>query len=173
MRSLKTSYLAFLILGCLCLNAQSVSPVPFSQSEDVVPAFSDAGPITLPAAHLQVDVNYIGGKKERGGLVVYDPHGHRHFWRYEALNSPNDTGSWLNTFKSGSARVFVAADKIVEFMGYKVTEHRTESNSLGDAVTTTAGELLAKLPIPRQRPDSVDLPLTGGPPVDGLQGDDH
>lgn len=169
----KYSCLALLILGCFRLSAQSaVSPVAFSESKDVVPAFSDSGSITLPIARLQVDVNNPGGKKERGDLVVvYDPQGRHHFWRYTALNSASDAGSWLNDFKSGDASVYTASDKLIEFAGYSVTEHKTQSNGLDDAVTAAIGEIGGKLPMPPgQRTDSVVLPLTGGPVLVGFKG---
>ncbi len=36
-----------------------VSLVPFSESQEVVPAFSMTGPITLPAVHLHLDATLL------------------------------------------------------------------------------------------------------------------
>ena len=60
-------YVLLVAVSCISLTAQSsVSQVAFSESQDVVQAFSSAGSITLPVAHQLLDVSYPNGKKERG-----------------------------------------------------------------------------------------------------------
>ena len=79
-----------LILACIPLAAQqAASPVPLSESKDVVPAFTLSGAITLPAVHLQLDITYAHGKKERRDLsVVYDPQSGHYLWHLAAFPAP-------------------------------------------------------------------------------------
>ena len=101
---------------CLPLMAQ-VSPVALSDSKDVVPAFSASGAITLPAAHLQLDVSYTSGKKERRDLVVvYDPQNGYYWWQLAAFPAPADGGGFIEAIKSQKRIVHANADGIVEFV---------------------------------------------------------
>src|SRR4030081_241853 len=83
------------IFDCIPQHAQSlISLVASSESQDVIPAFSSAGPITLPVVTLAIDISPSQGKTERGDLlVIHDPQGGHHFWRYAVSNSPKDSKS--------------------------------------------------------------------------------
>src|SRR5258708_7815145 len=105
-----------LTITCVRLAAQ-VTPVAFSESKDVVATFSSSGPITLPAAHLQLNISYPSGRKERGDLaVVQDPQTSHYLWRYEALHSAAEKGSFLDAFKSGRDVPYADSATLVDFI---------------------------------------------------------
>ncbi len=170
------SFLILFVLDCVPQYAQSsVSPVAFSESQDVIPAFSAAGPITLPVMRRLIDVNYANGKKERRDLlVVYAPQGGHYFWHDSLQNSPNDTsGGWMTSFKSGSSGIYVTPDSVVEFLGgSNVIEHRTKATSLVNAQSSAIDEaqrnLLATQRI-RDRLGAKIVPLMDAPPLVGFE----
>lgn len=168
------SFLILLVLDCVPEYAQSsVSPVAFSESQGVIPAFSAAGPITLPVMRRRIDVNYANGKRERGDLlVIYAPQAGRYFWRHSVPSSPNDTGEWLTTFKSRSSGIYVTPDSLVEFLGgSNVIEHRAKATSLGNAESASIDEVQRSLKASQRLPDLSGVkivPLMDAPRLAGL-----
>jgi hypothetical protein len=104
---------AALLLLCAPVPAeQPVSKVAFSESRDVVRAFSPYGETTLPVIRVQLEIHRTE-RNERGELlVVYDPHSGHYLWRYVRANHAGDTTSWLTEFKSGRAAVYTAPGSI-------------------------------------------------------------
>lgn len=89
----------------------------FSDSKDVVPAFSSFGAITLPAVHLQLDVTYPRGKKERRDLsVVYDPQSGHYLWHLAAFPAPANTGRFIDAVNSHKEIVYADADGLFDFV---------------------------------------------------------
>ncbi|HEV1284953.1 MAG TPA: hypothetical protein VNU44_06565 [Bryobacteraceae bacterium] len=109
---------AFLLL-CASLSAeQSVSKVAFTESQDVIQAFSPSGEITLPVIRVQLEIHHASGKSERGDLVVvHDPVSGHYFWLYTRPNNAGDTASWLTVLKmkSGGAAVYAASGGLAFF----------------------------------------------------------
>lgn len=161
-------------LDCVPQYGQSsVSPVAFSVSQDVVPAFSSAGPITLLVSRQLIDIGYPNGKSERGDLlVVYDPQGGHHFWQYSAVHSPNEVGVSLSQLKSGGSAVYIAPDRLVEFTGaITVIEHTNNSTSLGNAESASIDEIQRSFPQARYRMMGLKtVPLNDAPTLVGLKG---
>jgi hypothetical protein len=171
------------VSGCIPLAAQpSVSPVASSESRDVVPPFSSAGAITLPAASLLVDIVYPSGKTERGALnIVSDPQGGHHLWRYGVMDSLADRYGLLREFKAGGAGIYVDTDRLVEFVSsLNVEEHTGQSKGLDDAERASINEILTRLPSMSGyrgevgfRPHLVAVPLfeilKGGVPMPGTR----
>jgi hypothetical protein len=142
------SFSILLVLNGIPQYAQSsVTPVTSSESQDVIPAFSASGPITLPVMRRLIDVNYANGKKERADLlVVFEPGTGHYFWRHSVLSSPNDTSGWLATFKSRSSAIYVTPNGLVEFLGgSNLIEHRSKANSLGNAESASIDEVRRNL----------------------------
>jgi hypothetical protein len=170
------SFVLMYVLDCVLLNAQSsVSTVASSEAQDVVPAFSSTGPITLPVVSLTIDVSPLQGKKERGQLlVVHDPQGGHHFWRYSASNSTNDTKSLLSGFKSGTSAIYVAPDRILEFThAIGVIEHRDQSNSIGNAENVAISDIQRSYPAGMQFMAGLKtVPLNNAPALVGYKGPD-
>jgi hypothetical protein len=137
-----------LVFACIPLAAQqSASPVALSETKDVVPAFSSSGAITLPAVHLQLDVNYPHGKKERGDLtVVYDSQTGHYLWRYAALRSTADTNSFISDIKSNREAVYVDTNGLADFvfpqaLFVKVYTLRADSLDAGEAASVNEIQL--------------------------------
>ena len=164
----------YFALYCLPQYAQSaVSAVASSESQDVIPAFSAAGPITLPVMRRLIDISYANGKRERNELlVVYNPQGGHYFWRHSVKNSPSDTGGWLMTFQSGSSAIHVTPDALVEFLGgSNVIEHRAKETSMGNADGASIDEVQRNLQASQRIRDRLDVrivPLLDAPPLVGL-----
>jgi hypothetical protein len=103
------------ILTLSLVAQQSVSPVPFSETKDVVLAFSSSGAITLPAVHLQLDLTYPSGKKERSDLsVVHNPRNGRYLWRVAEGTAPAYTDHFLEALKSH--KIYEDADGLFDFV---------------------------------------------------------
>jgi hypothetical protein len=109
---------SLLVFACIPLAAQqSVSPVGLSEAKDVVPAFSSSGAITLPAVHLQLNIKYPRGKKERGDLtVIYDPQTGHYLWRYSALRSSADNSSFIGDIKASKEAIYTDSAGLVDFV---------------------------------------------------------
>lgn len=139
--------LAF-ILACIPLPAQqSLSPVAFSDSKDVVPAFDSSGAITLPAARLKVDIAYPRGKKERCELtVVYDPKTGHYLWHRTPPNpnNPDDTGLHLKGIKAQRIVAFADSAGLIDFGfgdGLFAKAWRGRAASLDAAVSASTTEM--------------------------------
>lgn len=126
-----------LLYVCTCIASmmaqESASRVAFSESRDVVPAVSSSGSITLPAVHLQLDITYSGGKKERRDLsVVYDPQNGYYLWHLASFPAPAQAGRFTDAVKSNKEVIYADADGIVDFvfrsdLWVKVYKSRAES----------------------------------------------
>lgn len=166
------SFVLMFALDCIPQYAQSsVSTVAFSESQDVAPAFSSTGPITLPVATLTIDVSPMQGKKQRGRLlVVHDPQGGHHFWRYAA----GDADGPLSGFKSGTSAIYVTPDRILEFThAIGVIEHRDQSNSLGSAESAAINDIQQSYPVGVQFMTGLKtVPLNNAPDLVGYKGPD-
>jgi hypothetical protein len=127
------------------LADQHVSPIPFTRSQNVIPAYASYGHITLPVAHLKVDVLYPAGRRERGDLIViYDPEGKHYFWRYAPTSGPSDITSFLDALKSGTEAVYVSAKSLVDFNipgDLYVKEHIEDASSLDEAEQASIREI--------------------------------
>jgi hypothetical protein len=168
------SIVVLIMLSCTVQHAQpSVSPVAFSAAEDTVPAFSPAGPITLPVVRQLIEITRQNGKERGELLVVYDPQGGHYFWRYLAQHSLSDTGSFLNEFKTGSAGIFVTSESLTEFLSASsVVEHKGKSYSLVTARDASMGEIQQNLRVAAQidpHPGVKIIPLNDAPPLVGFQ----
>ena len=119
-----------------------VSPVPSSESKDVVPAFDASGEITLPAARFKIDVTYPHGKKERiETTVIYDPKTGHYLW-HEACPNPSvdDTGVYINGVKAHGALAYADPAGLVNFifpMGLYGKVWQGQADSLDAAVTAS------------------------------------
>jgi hypothetical protein len=159
------------IFDCIPQHAQSsVSLVASSESQDVIPAFSSAGSITLSAMRRLIDINYPGGKKERGELlVVYDQQGGHHLWRYRPVSSPNDSEGAAEAYKSQFSGIYVTADSLVEFAASGVIEHKAKSSSLGNAENASIDEIQRTFPQGRYVKDLKIVPFLDAPPLVGFE----
>jgi hypothetical protein len=141
----------FLALLCVPLMAeQSVSPVGFTESRHAIHAFSPSGEVTLPVVRVQLDIVYPRGKKERGDLVVvYDPQSGRYFWRYNPLNGPADTTSFLDALEAGAEAAYAGPDALVDFnmsSSLYEKEHRDKVDSMEAAERASIVEIERGLP---------------------------
>jgi hypothetical protein len=107
-------------LHCLCIGGlslaaqQSVSVVPSSETKDSVQAFSSSGAMMLPAVHLQIDLAYASGKRERRDLaVVYDPQNGHYSWRLGEATAPAFTDRFLEGLKSH--KIYADHDGLFDF----------------------------------------------------------
>jgi hypothetical protein len=109
---------AFLLLCASLAAEQSVSKVAFTESQDVIQAFSPSGEVTLPAIRVQLEIHHASGKSDRGDLaVVHDPENGHYFWLYTRAKYAGDTTSWLSLLKSKSvgAAVYAASSGLAFF----------------------------------------------------------
>jgi hypothetical protein len=106
------------VLACIPLMAQeSISRVAFSDSENVVTVFSSSGAIALPAVHLQLDISYPRGRKERRDLsVVYDPQNGHYLWRLASFPAPVETGRFMDGMKSNKEVIYADADGLLDVL---------------------------------------------------------
>lgn len=162
---------AVFLIDCAEANAQSsVSHVALSESQEVVPAFAAAGPTTLSAMRRLIDISYPSGKKERGELlVVYDPQGGHHFWRYNALRSANDTETAVKEYKSRSSGIYVTQGSLVEFSAGHVAEYKATSSSLTNAEDASIDEIRRTFPAARYTRDLMIIPYIDAPPLVGFE----
>jgi hypothetical protein len=123
-----------------------------SETKDVVPAFSSAGAITLPAARLKVDATYPHGRKERCELtVVYDPQFGHYLWHISRSNpnDPDNTGVYLKVLQAQRAVPFSDAAGLIDF-GFAGTVFAKawtgQASSLDAAVAASINEMQQQLP---------------------------
>jgi hypothetical protein len=106
-------------------------------------------------------------------LVVYDPQGGHYFWHHSVQSSPNDTGGWLTTFKSGTSGIYITPDSLVEFLGgSNVIEHTTKATSLGNAQSASIDEVQRNLLASQRISDLLGVkivPLMDAPPLVGFE----
>jgi hypothetical protein len=124
-----------------------VSPVAFSDSRDIVPAFSPSGSISLPAALLKVDIDYPRGKKERRELtVVYEPTSGYYLWNISNRNPnrPEDVGVRLKMMKEQETVQFVDPTGLIQFAfgdGLVVKKWQGRAGSIDAAVSAAANDI--------------------------------
>jgi hypothetical protein len=135
------------IFACIPLGAQqSVSTVPFSESKDVVRAFSSSGAITLPVARLQIDMtNHATGKKVPWDLTVgYDSATAYYFWRFAPLTSPDQAGGYIQALKSHGGTVYSDATGLYVFEfpnGFWLKIFTSQATSLDAAVEASVNDI--------------------------------
>jgi hypothetical protein len=108
-------------------------------------AFDSSGAITLPAAHLKIDVAYPRGKKEQCELtVVYNPQTQYYLWHAIDYNPRRPSATKVRLKDNKAKRVIAFADtaELVEFSLYdglfaKVWRNRADSL---DAAVSAATE---------------------------------
>jgi hypothetical protein len=148
---MRLTTLFFALLPVSLLAEQSVSPVGFTESRHSIRAFSPSGEVTLPVVRVQLDVVYTHGRKERGDLVVvYDPQNGHYFWRYRSLNSPGDTGSFLDALEASAEAAYVGPDALFDFnmsSALYEKEHRERAGSMGAAESASIAEIERGLPV--------------------------
>lgn len=100
----------------------SVTPVPSTEQQEVVPAFAPYGATTLPAVHVNLDLlvklKDAEDKKERGDLlVVYDPQTLYYIWRYTPIESATASNSaiFLDAIKAGGEAFYAGANGLWNF----------------------------------------------------------
>jgi hypothetical protein len=106
-------------------------------------------------------------------FVVSDPQGGHHFWSYRTLNFPNDTGSFLDTFKSGLASVYVEPDRLVAFTtGLWIAVYTQQSSGLAAAESASIEEFQRNLPVSKLTPHLTEttVQIHGGPMLVGYKG---
>lgn len=136
---LAISVLSLCILGPSPAAQQSVSLVPSSETKDSVQAFSSSGIISLPSVHLQIDLTYASGKRERRDLaVVYDPQNCHYSWCLGEGTAPAFTDRFLEGLKSH--KVYADRDGLFDFVsrGYLWIRARTSRADSLDAAEGAA-----------------------------------
>jgi hypothetical protein len=112
---LAVSVVSLCFVGLSLAAQQSVSLVPSSETKDSVQAFSSSGAMTLPSVHLQLDLTYASGKRERRDLaVVYDPQNGNYSWHVGEGTSPAFTDRFLEGLKSH--KIYADRDGLVDFV---------------------------------------------------------
>jgi hypothetical protein len=104
------------ILLSVPLLAQ-VAPVTSSEVKDMVSAFSSSGAITLPAAHLKLDLSYPHGKKDRRSLsIVYDPQSRRYLWQLSTSPVPVVKGDFTDLSKTQKEVFYADSTGVFAFL---------------------------------------------------------
>jgi hypothetical protein len=142
----KIKFVFFLSLLSVPLAAQ-VSRVAPSDFKDTVPAFDPAGAITLPVAHMEIDIAFPRGKKELRELtVVFDPKTGYYLWHCTpaSLDKPERTRLRLGVMKKQEAVAFVDSTGLVDFelgSGLFAKVYRRRADSLDAAVSASINEI--------------------------------
>ncbi|MGA2150404.1 MAG: hypothetical protein ABSH49_36250 [Bryobacteraceae bacterium] len=133
------------IVACIALaGPQSHSVLVFSDSRYTVAAFTSSGEISLPAAHLQLDLTYPDGKTDCRDLsFVYDPRNRHHSWWLAEASAPAYTDRFLEDLESH--KVYADADGIVDFVSIRgvlgIQVSRSQAASLEAAERAAIGEI--------------------------------
>jgi hypothetical protein len=127
--------------------AAQVSRVASSDSKDTVPAFDSAGAITLPVAHMEIDVAFPRGKKDLRELtVVFDPKTGYYLWHCTppSLDKSKRTRLRLGFLKQQGTVAFVDSTGLVDFelgSGLFAKVYRRRADSLDAAVSASINEI--------------------------------
>lgn len=143
---MRTNCLLLVSLVSIPLAAQ-VSRVASSESRDTVPAFDPSGAITLPVAHLEIDVEFSRGKKEvRELTVVFDPKTGYYLWHCTppSLDKPERARLRLGVMKEQRTVAFADSTGLVDFglaSGLFAKVYRRRADSLDAAVSASIEEI--------------------------------
>jgi hypothetical protein len=77
-------------------------------------------------------------------VVVYDPATEHYFWRYEAVNHPGETTSFLGAMEFGAERVYAGPEALDDFImlsELNVKEHTVRASSLDAAENASIEEI--------------------------------
>lgn len=133
------------MVACISLaGPQSRSVLVFSDSRYTVAAFTSSGEISLPAAHLQLDLTYPDGKTAcRDVSLVYDPRNQYYLWWLAEADAPAYTDRFLKDLEFH--KVYADAGGIVDFVSrgavLGITERRSRAPSLNAADRAAIDEI--------------------------------
>ena len=136
---LAISIFSLCTVGWSLAAEQSVSLVPSSETKGSVQAFSLSGIVTLPSVHLQIDLTYASGKRERRDLaVVYDPQIGHYSWHLGEGTAPAFTGRFLEGLNSH--KIYADRDGLFDFVsrGYLWIQARTSRADSLEAAQSAA-----------------------------------
>jgi hypothetical protein len=135
----------FALVACIApAGPLSHSVSVISDSRYTVAAFTSSGEISLPAAHLQLDLIYPDGKSACRDLsLVYDPRSQYFLWRLAEADAPAYTDRFLKDLESH--KVYADTDGIVDFVSgggvLGIKERRSRAASLNAAERAAIGEI--------------------------------
>jgi hypothetical protein len=137
--------LLLFFIACIPLAGQSpVSQVALSENQGPVSLMSGTGKRLAAAVHLQVDLSYPRGPRERRDLsVVFDQQSGRYMWELASFPAPTK-GKFREDLESRKAALYSGPEGLVQFWYNTELFVKVRSglaNSLDDAKRLSLEEL--------------------------------